>query len=266
MKIYIRGGIGDFLQCLPIVMAKPTEEYYIHTHYSKAKEFFEQFGIENIKIFTFKNSQDHDEQIDVILSDCNPRIKTNFTECPRVLYSGLGFSENIEIEVDSFIKSFASDKPIIGIHPFGSDFSKDVYSKFNLPIKFIPPDVINALVSNEANKDYNYIIFGSKKDFENYGLQESENLKFACFENILTSLACVKKCKKLLGTDSCFKTMSSINEIPTYCLLGDFEDQTRDAYFISQYVEDGVMKIFKFNNIENQRQEILDFFTKAINE
>jgi hypothetical protein len=60
--------------------------------------------------------------------------------------------------------------------------------------------------------------------------------------------------------------MSSMNEIPTYCLVGDFDDQTRDVYFIDQYVKDGIMKIFKFKDIENQKDEILKFFIQAINE
>ena len=266
MKVYLRGGIGDFLQCLPAIMTKPTEEYYVHTHYSKAKDFFSQFGLENFKIFTFKNAKDHDEQIDEILSDCDPRVKTNFVECPRVLYSKLVFTDEIQNRADNFLNSFKNARPIIGIHPFGSDFSKDIYSKFNLPIKFIPAELVSKIVASDIENKYNYIIFGSKTDFETYGLQESDNLKFVCFDSILTSLACVRGCIKLLGTDSCFKTMSSINNIPTYCLVGNFDDQTRDAYFIDQYVNDGVMKIFKFDNIENQQQEIVDFFIKSINE
>jgi hypothetical protein len=265
MKIYIRGGIGDFLQCLPALLAKPAEEYYIHTHYSKATEFFAQFGIENIKTFLFKNSQEHDEQIDIILSDCDPKATTNFAECPRILYSQLEFSKDIQDQVDSFV-NFANNNPIIGIHPFGSDFSKNVYSKFNLPIKLIPAEIVSSIINNDANKQYNYLIFGSNKDLENYNVQSSENVRYVCFDNILASLACVSKCKKFLGTDSCFKTMSSMNEIPTYCLVGDFDDQTRDAYFIDQYVNDGVMKIFKFKNIENQKDEILKFFIQSINE
>lgn len=265
MKFYVRGGIGDFLQCLPAAMANPSKEYYIHTHYSKAKEFFNEFGLENTKIFNFKNSQEHDEQIDVILSDRNPKVTTNFAECPRILYSRLGFAQEIQDQVDSHI-NFGNDNPIIGIHPFGSDFSKNVYSKFNLPVKFIPAEIINSIIDNDTNKQNNYLIFGSSKDLENYNLQSSENVRFVCFDNILTSLACVPKCKKFLGTDSCFKTMSSMNEIPTYCLVGDFDDQTRDAYFIDQYVNDGVMKVFKFKDIGNQKDEILKFFIEAINE
>ena len=265
MKFYVRGGIGDFLQCLPAAMANPSKEYYIHTHYSKAKEFFNEFGLENTKIFNFKNSQEHDEQIDVILSDCVPKVTTNFAECPRILYSRLGFAQEIQDQVDSHI-NFGNDNPIIGIHPFGSDFSKNVYSKFNLPVKFIPAEIINSIIDNDTNKQNNYLIFGSSKDLENYNLQSSENVRFVCFDNILTSLACVPKCKKFLGTDSCFKTMSSMNEIPTYCLVGDFDDQTRDAYFIDQYVNDGVMKVFKFKDIGNQKDEILKFFIEAINE
>jgi hypothetical protein len=265
MKVYLRGGVGDFLQCLPAAMSKPSEEYYIHTHYSKSKEFFNEFGIENAKIFLFNDAKEHDEQIDLILSDCNPRVKTNFTECSRVLYSQFQFSKEINDEVHFHI-NFSNNNPIIGIHPFGSKFSKDIYSKFNLPIKFIPSDVVNSIISNDTEKKYNYLIFGSDKDFIGYDVQVSENVRNVCFENILSSLACVPRCKKFLGTDSCFKTMSSMNSIPTYCLVGNFDDQTRDAYFIDQYVEDGVMKIFKFNNIDNQKNEIIKFFLDAINE
>ena len=57
-----------------------------------------------------------------------------------------------------------------------------------------------------------------------------------------------------------------MNSIPTYCLVGDFDDQTRDVYFIDQYVSDGIMKIFKFKDVENQKDEILKFFIEAINE
>ena len=45
MKIYIRGGIGDFLQCLPFVLMQPKNEYFIHTHFKKAEQFFKDFGM-----------------------------------------------------------------------------------------------------------------------------------------------------------------------------------------------------------------------------
>lgn len=263
MKIYIRGGIGDFLQCLPVALSKPEEDYYIHTHYPKAKEFFDQFGLHSTKIFCFKDSIEHDEQVDQILADCDPKVQTNFHICKRVFYAQLAFGDDIQSQANDLINSFKDKKPIIGIHPFGSDFSKNIYAKFNLPIKFIPADIISEIVSNE---NYNYLLFGSTSDLESYGLKESDNLKFVSFYNILISLACVNSCKKFIGTDSCFKTMSSMNNIPTYCIVGNFDDQTRDVCFIDQYVTDGVMKIFKFDNVESQKKEITDFFISSINE
>lgn len=263
MKFYIRGGVGDFLQCLPVVLLKPEEDYYIHTHYTKAKEFFNEFGLHNIKVFCFKDAVEHDEQVDQILADCDPKVKTNFHICKRMFYSKLGFNEIIQSQADNLINSFKNKKPIIGIHPFGSDFSKNIYSKFNLPVKFIPADVISKITSNE---NYNYLLFGSANELESYELKETDNLKFVSFYNILISLACVNSCKKFIGTDSCFKTMSSMSSIPTYCIVGNFDDQTRDVCFIDQYVTDGIMKIFKYDNIENQKQEIIDFFVSSINE
>lgn len=264
MKIYIRGGIGDFLQCIPYATGVADKEFIIHTHYPKAKEFFDHFGIKNTKVFYFQNAQQHDEQVDEIMSLRDPKISTNFKECPRTFYFKLDFNSEDEKRSFDLVNSFSKINPIIGIHPFGSDFSRNIYSKFNLPTKFIPSDLIEKLINENPNN--NYLIFGSKKDFSDYGLKESENIKFVCFDDISTSLTCVKRCDKFLGTDSCFKTMSSSHGIKTYCIVGNFDDQTRDYYFLNQYVGDEIMKIFKFDNVENQRQEIIDFFAKSINE
>lgn len=261
MKIYIRGGIGDFLQCLPYVLMRPDDEYYIHTHFSKAKEFFNEFGVESPKVFLFKDAAEHDSQVDEILSNCDPKVKTNFMECPRFFYSSLAFSDSIRAQVDSLVSSFKEKKPIIGIHPFGSLFAKNIYEKFNLPIKFIPADVIKNIVSNK----FNYFLFGSKQELENYGLTETDNMKFVCFDNVVASLASVKSCSKIIGTDSCFKAMAVIHKIPSYCILGDFEDETRDAMFINQYAEDKVLTVFKYKNFLEQQAEIEKFFTDAQN-
>ena len=262
MKTYVRGGVGDFLQCLPYMLQNKNNEYFIHTHYSKAKEFFDEFENFNAKYFFFKDAQEHDAQVDEILSFCDPKITTNFKECPRSFYFKLEFDKKVKEAAFYLAGSFKHVHKIIGIHPFGSDFSKNVYSKFNLPIKYIPPDVIKEVINNNPN--YNYIVFGSKSDFSGYDLSESDNIKFACFDNIVSSLACVNMCYKFIGTDSCFKTMSSSYGTKTYCLVGNFDDQTRDFYFIDQYVNDKVMEIFKYSNLETQKQEIINFFSNSI--
>ena len=57
--------------------------------------------------------------------------------------------------------------------------------------------------------------------------------------DVQSCLELVKLCSSFIGTDSVFKTMSSMNRVPTKCILGDFPDEIRDQYFINQYEKDG---------------------------
>lgn len=260
MKFYLRGGVGDFLQTLWFVSNNPNEEYIIHTHFPKTKEFFSSFGIENVHVYIFDTISEHDSQVDLIVNNHGENSTQNIREVPRAFYSTISFEENTQQEADNLVKTFHSEKPIIGIHPFGSKFANKVHSDFNLPIKFIPADTIKALICD----DFNYLIFGSKNELDSYGLNESNNIKFVCFEDILKSLACVKHCCKFLGVDSGFKTMSSNSRIPTFVLLGDFKDAIRDSMFINQYEKDGVMKVYRLKNFDLEKTEILNFFSDAI--
>lgn len=262
MRVYIRGGIGDFLQTIPFAMTHLDREYYIHTHFSKAKEFFNEFGVENIKIYNFETIADHDSQTDEILSCADPKEEKPFEVCPRFFYNNLIFKNEAVLIAERLVNSFKEKKKIIGIHPFGSQFSTNVYSSFNLPQKFIPSSIVSEIIS----EDFNYLIFGSEKELSNYGLKESDNVKFCSFDDVVCCLACVQYCSKFLGTDSCYKTQSSMLRIPTFCIVGDFEDHTRDVMFINQYVRDGVMKILKFKNISQQGSEVVTFFKQAINQ
>ena len=159
------------------------------------------------------------------------------------------------------MKSFPSAKKIIGIHPFRSDFATSVYNAHHLPAKKLPSGIVNAIISD----DYNYLIFGSEKDFSNYDVAKRDNVKLVSCENILHSLCAVKYCSLLIGLDSCFKSMSSMQRINTACIIGDFNDPTRDSYFIDKYVADGVMKVFKTNNESADKEKIIDFLVSEIN-
>lgn len=262
MKFYLRGGVGDFLQTLWFVSNNLESSYIIHTHFKKAKDFFSSFGVNNIDIYTFDTIEEHDSQVDLIIQNHGENSTTNIKEVPRAFYSTVEFEEAHENDAKSLIDSFASVKPIIGIHPFGSSFAAKVHEDFNLPTKFIPAN----LCENVINENYNYLIFGAKPELESYGLKESPNVKFVCFENILTSLACVKHCSKFIGVDSCFKTLSTNLKIPTFIVLGDFEDRIRDAMFINQYEKDGILKVYRLKNFETEKENILNFFLNSLND
>jgi hypothetical protein len=52
--------------------------------------------------------------------------------------------------------------------------------------------------------------------------------------------------------------------VPTLCVLGDFNDQIRDQYFINQYEKDGVMKVYRLNSLENEKDQVIEFINKSI--
>lgn len=254
MKFYVRGGVGDFLQCSWFVQNNKAKEFIVHTHFKQAESFFKDFGSENASYYYFQNIEEHDEQIDRIISNHGENSTTNIRECPRAFYSDINFSKESKDKADSFCNKFQNNKPIIGIHPFGSSFSADTYSKFNLPPKHIPSEIINSIIK----EDYNYIIFGTPSELESYKLKESSNVLFTDLE-MQVCLELVKKCSKFIGTDSCFKTMSSMHRISTICILGNFKDETRDMYFINQYEKDNVMKVYRVENFETEKQNIIEF-------
>jgi hypothetical protein len=50
-----------------------------------------------------------------------------------------------------------------------------------------------------------------------------------------------------------------MSRIATICVLGDFDDKTRDQYFINQYEKDGVIKVFRLKNMKEQRDDLIKF-------
>lgn len=252
MKVYIRGGVGDFIQCIPFLSKNLHKEYLIHTHFKGAEQFFNKLGAKKLNICFFENLELYNQQM--------KELPQGMIECPRETYSKLEFKKDIKDEAEKLIFSFENKKKIIGIHPFGSDFSTGVYFKSNLPIKFVPKGIINELVK----EDFNYLLFGSKGELESLRMEERNNLKFVNFESILTSLCCVLYCDKLIGTDSCFKTMSSVHKIPTFCIVGDFKDPIRDKTFINPYVKDGVMTILKYKSLGKDSERIVSFFKESM--
>lgn len=255
MKFYIRGGIGDLLQHFWFISNYPQKEYIVHTHFNGAKEIFDHLGATNCSFYKFEDMDSHNTQVDAIKSDHAKENQNDIQETPRAYYSDFNFGDLAHNAAESLVNSFATKKDIIGIHPFRSGFATSVYNDFNLPAKIIPLELTKKIINN----NYNYLIFGSTKELSSYGLQESENVKFASFSNILHSLSAVKYCRTLIGLDSCFKSMSSMQRINTICIIGDFPDQTRDLMFVNQYAKDGVMKVFKTKNI-NDDQEALEKF------
>jgi hypothetical protein len=260
MKFYIRGGIGDFLQSLWFARAYPHKDYIIHSHFKKAKEFYDHFGVNKTCFYPFDDFAGHNEQVDAIVKEQGENSPKNIQETPRAFYSAFDFGEEANNASEALVDSFKEKKNIIAIHPFRSGFALSVYASFDLPARIIPLSITKEIINN----DNNYLIFGSKEELSNYGLEESDNVKFVSFDNILHSLNTVKYCSKMIGLDSCFKTMSSMQKISTICLIGDFPDQTRDAFFIDQYVNDGFMKVMKVKDIIAEHNQVVSFIKENL--
>jgi hypothetical protein len=59
--------------------------------------------------------------------------------------------------------------------------------------------------------------------------------------------------------------LATNSKIPTFIILGDFEDRLRDSMFINQYEKDGVLRVFRYTNFDNKKAEISEkalFFIK----
>lgn len=254
MKFYIRGGIGDLLQHYEFIKDNLDKEYLVHMHFKNARSIFDQIGAFNCLFYEFDDAISLSEQTNSIFKDFIDNNKDTVYETPRSFYCDFDFGQEANLNASNLVNSFKTKNPIIGIHPFRSDFANSVYSSYNLPAKIISSNLIKRIM----NKQNNYLIFGSEKELLNYGLQETENVKFVSFQNILHSLSVVKHCSYLIGLDSCFKSMSSMQKIKTLCIIGDFNDAIRDAMFIKRYEEDGVMKVLRINNQENE-DKIINF-------
>lgn len=260
MKYYIRGGVGDILQSLWFIKNYPQKEYIVHTHYKKAKEIFAHFGALNAHFYEFDDLESHNAQVDFIKEDHAKESQKDIADVPRAFYSDFDFGKDADQAATNLIESFAEKKDIIGIHPFRSNFAQSVYDDFKLPAKELPIEISKNII----DKNNNYLLFGSKNELLQYGISEDKNIKFVCFDNIIDSLATVKYCKTLIGLDSCFKSMSSMQRINTICIIGNFHDPTRDQMFINQYEQDGVLKVFRTKNIKDDQSKIISFFQNEI--
>ena len=172
-------------------------------------------------------------------------------QCPRHFY----FYEN---PLPKQRPLFNNDKKTIGVHLNGSKFSLEWQISHNMITKSIPPKII------ESFKDYNVIVFGLPEDLT--GLEESDNVKFVCYKDVAKSFSYVKQCDYVVASDSSVKTMSAMLRIPTFVWMADNEDPFRDKVFINRYVEDGIMKTFKYKDafaeIDEGIKQTLEFLNE----
>lgn len=235
-KLAVKGGIGDFLQFLPFMLTHPEYKYLAASHYGKVREFFASFGLR--------------------VRDLSLGRLAGIDACPR----SLSFFENNPFpEVPPIFPK--RDKPVIGIQIGGSDYSLSIEKRFGFPPKALPAAVIDRIV---ANTQYNYLLFVAPDEFPFAEIKIRSNLRFVCTDDVVLSLAHVAECSGFIGSDSAFKTMSSMLRIPTVVWVGNYRDDFRDENFLNPYVKAGEMGLFHYNDL-NSEDEIragVDFSLK----
>ena len=226
--IAVKGGIGDFLQCLPSMLAYPDRRYLVASHYDRVPEFFAALGL---------------EVEEISLGRLN-----NVGNCERRLFFGV----NPFPRRDSL---FTDGRPVLGVHLGGSTYSLSVEKRFGFPPKALPIAVLDALIA--ASPRQNILLFGSSPELDalipGWRRSKREFLKFVA-DDVTASLSRVAECSNFIGSDSAFKTMSAMLRIPTVVWIGDYRDDFRDSTFINPYVKAGIMSVFRYRDLGDERQ------------
>ena len=248
-KILISGGIGDFLQCIDVAVCLPsTFKVVVVTHFKGAEKFFAPFcDTKNYNFIYFDDLSSYSEAMSSL-------DKSNLINCPRSKFMETAFPYEVQ-------SPFDNDNEIIGIHPFGSGFAKNAYNQLRFPEKRISKECVEKIIK----PDKNYLIFGSEKEsleFDN--LKDLTNVCLAAHPDIWASLSHIQLCKKVIAVDSSVKTMALVKKIPTYLIVGDFSDETRDKLFINPYLDSEYLQVFRTKDPQKNDKEIIEFIEKEV--
>lgn len=226
-KWAIKGGIGDFLQCVPFVLEHPDHRYVVASHYNRAPEFFGALGV-RIKEESFARIEDIPECPRQLFFDNNPFGKRTFATTQPIII-----------------------QPIIGLHLGASKYSNSLAKRYGFPPKNLPPSILTSLLSNPAK--FSLCLFGESSELDvllpAWRRTENYRLKIISEDHIAVSLSYVASCDCFIGSDSGLKTMSSMLRIPTVVWMGDHKDESTEETFINPYVKAGVMSMFRYRDL-----------------
>jgi hypothetical protein len=242
--LLIKGGIGDFLKNLPFILKNKNLNYIVVTHYRDAIIFFGALKIKIDHFYFYKNLDD--------LAIIKKKLLkySNLYDSPQSTY----ISDSFSAKQRPF---FSNKKKTIGIHIGGSQFSIEDQKKQGVITKNLTPNFLYSLLLLLYKQDFNVILFGSKYEINKFDLRKYKALRFANKINIIENLARVKECDFFIGSDSAFKTISSMLKIPTILLLANNKDSYRDRVFIDPYVKDRIMQVIKFDDLSDQSIELI---------
>ena len=244
ITLQIQGGIGDFLQFLPFILKHKSYSYTVLTHFLYAEAFFKTLGVNVKKYYFYTNWEDYVE-----IRDRLKKLPDTYV-CPRTLF----FKTNPFIST----KKKVLKKPyVIGIHMGSSQLAAG---------KALSPDFVLKLLALLINAKYKIILFGTKNELKSLHIKTERRMRLAHDQNVIKNLSLVNQCDLMVASDSVFKTMASMLNIPSIVLHKDNSNNFRDRTFIEPYVKAQCMSVYKYKSLEGPEVDTaLAFTMKNIN-
>lgn len=241
-SIIIRGGVGDFLQCVPFILRNKSATYLVRSHFYKSKEFFDSLNINVTQFFIFSDLKEEK------LVDQSIEKYGLIYQSPRDLFFQSSPFKSNEIRWNNRF-------PTVGIHMAGSSFAVNLEISQGLIPKSLPKSFVHKLLMHLSHMDINILFFGTKEEIKLLELNEHEKLQFVCDDDIVLNLSHVAQCDAFIGSDSAFKTMSSMLKIPTLVICPDRKDNYRDRMFLNPYVKEKVMSVIKYKTLSTRETD-----------
>ena len=243
-SIEILGGIGDFLQYLPFILKNKTAHYIVATHFRGAPSFFKSLNIQVDQYYFYSNKEEY-------RAIRNLLRKHDYTYvCPRALFFKASPFGNP-------VTSKHTKRKTIGIHAGASSLGSH---------KAIPADFTRQLLKYLDRENFKIILFGTKNELTEFQGLKNKGIVFASDKNIIKNLALVEHCDFFIGSDSVFKTMASMLKKPTIVLHQNIKNNFRDRVFITPYIKEQLMYVYKYTNFnKTDTKSALQFISNVMN-
>jgi ADP-heptose:LPS heptosyltransferase len=240
----IHGGVGDFLQHLPFILKNKSARYIIATHFKGAPAFYKFLNIKVEQFYFYSRKEEYQEIRDLLKKNEHSYI------CPRAVFFRVSPFGN-------FTSLKNKKRKTVGIHAGASALASN---------KAIPVGFTKNLISYLNKKGYKVILFGTKKELSEIQSLKTKDIVFASDKNIIKNLALVSNCDILIGSDSVFKTMASMIRKPTIVLHQNIRNNFRDRVFITPYVKEQLMYVYKYTNFNKaDMKSALQFISNVMN-
>ncbi len=242
----IKGGIGDILQYLPFVLENKKFRYFVLTYFKDAPGFFSDLGVTNCKFIYYFDRNEYGKYNKLLNS------QKNTYPCPRDVFFSLPPVKDVK---EKFIDA---NRKIVGLH-FNS-------SQINL-IHTVPQNLRRELINMLIKNQFNVIVFSSNDEYKAMEKMKSKYIKYSHNTNLIKNLAKVIHCDFFIGSDSAFKTMSSMLRIPTIVIYPNIKMSSFGArMFFKPYLKAKILSIYKFKkNTEEEINKVLSFVQSKIN-